>query len=153
MAARTYGRIVFSQEDLGIVRRMLERGLETVTVNLASAAGEDERLFYSSTRDRYERELARFNKARPGNMSFTEDDLAFVRGSIFPVLFPELMSRWAAKHELVPEEVTALSAEIDHLEKLQARFMKPFLSDHSQDAEPDEDDEAEDDDVEDTPSM
>lgn len=61
------------------------------------------------------------------------------------------MSRWAAKHELEPAEVAALAAEIDHLQELQNRFAQPFVKDHSQDAEPDND--AEEDDMEASPSI
>lgn len=50
------------------------------------------------------------------------------------------MSRRAAKHELEPSEVAALSVEIDRLQYLQNRFAQPFLTAHSQDAEADDED-------------
>lgn len=145
MSARIYGRIRLTEADLGTIRRMLARGLETVELNLATASENDERRYYQTTRDRYESELTRFTKVKPGAMPFTEDDLTFVRGSIFPVLKPELMARWAAKHELDAAEVASLSAEIDDLEVLEGKFAQPFLKDHSQDAAPDEEDSDEDD--------
>lgn len=149
MAARIYGRIRLSEDDLRIVRRMLARGLETVSLNLAAAFEDDERRYYEAARERYESELTRFTKVKPGITPFTEEDLVFVRGSIFPILKPELMGRWAARHELDPADVVVLSAEIDGLALLERKFEQPFLKDHSQDAAPDEDDE---DDAEDTPS-
>lgn len=137
--AKTYGRIKLTEDDLRVVRRMLGHGLEVVRANERAASEDDERAYYSKMRGWYERQLTRFVRTKPGVAPFTEDDLRMVRGSIFPELKPQLLSRWAERSSLDGAERQTLSAEIDHLDALERKFDRPFLQDTSQNAEPDED--------------
>lgn len=141
--AKTFGRIRLNEDDLRVVRRMLGHGLEVVRASEKAASEEDEKAYYGRMSSWYEGQLTRFVKIKPGAVSFTEEDLKLIRGSIFPELRPQLRSRWAEKATLDETEVQALSAEIDHLDALERKFERPFLNDASQDAEPDEEDEDE----------
>lgn len=147
MSDRTYGRLRLDGADLDVIRHMLERGRDMCAFKATTAQNAEEEAFYEKTRARSEAMVARFQATKPSRVSFTEGDLAFVRGMVFPTLFPELMAQYARRAELSPEEVDLLSLRITHLSALQQKFDEPRIADKSQDPEPEE--EEEEDDVED----
>lgn len=141
MSGRTYGRIRLDETDLTLIRTMLKRAQDDCAVRADSAADLEEKAFYAETGERASRALDRFEAAEPGIASFTESDLSFVRGLIFPLLFPELMAQYARRSELTEAASDELSARIDHLSDLERRFDAPRVADRSQDPEPEEDDD------------
>jgi hypothetical protein len=147
MSDKTYGRLRLDGADLVVIRQMLERGRDMCAFKAATAHDADEEAFYEKTHARSEAMEARFEATEPGRVAFTEGDLAFVRGMVFPTLFPELMAQYARRTELSLEEVDVLSLRITHLSALQQKFDEPLIADKSQDPEPEEDDEDVEDDA------
>jgi hypothetical protein len=145
MSDRTYGRLRLDGADLDVIRHMLERGRDMCAFKATTAQDAEEEAFYEKTRARSEAMVARFQATKPGRVSFTEGDLAFVRGMVFPTLFPELMAQYARRAELSLEEVDLLSLRITHLSALQQKFDEPRIADKSQDSEPEEEEEEEED--------
>lgn len=141
MSGDIYARLNLDAPDLELIRRMLVRGAESCTCKAGTASDPDERSFYQRTGRLVREMLAQFETVSPGVVAFTEDDLKFVRGMVFPVLFPELMARYQERASLTEEEALSLRAEIDHLTDLERRFDQPFIDDTSMDPEPDDDDE------------
>lgn len=146
MSNSIYGKLKLDRADLDLIGHMLERGMDLCTEKTAAAQDDDEAAFYLGTRDRSRRMLSRFEESMPGSMAFTESDLTFVRGMVFPTLFPELMAQYGNRTELSAEARAALSQRIDHLTALQAKFDRILMEDTSQDADEDEEEDEEEDD-------
>jgi hypothetical protein len=155
MSDKTYGRLRLDGADLDVIRNMLARGRDMCAFKATTAQDADEEAFYEKTHARSEAMVARFEATSPGRVAFTEGDLAFVRGMVFPTLFPELMAQYARRAELSKEEVELLSQRITHLSALQQKFDEPLIADKSQDPEPEEEEDEDDveDDVEPAPGL
>lgn len=141
MNDRVYGKLKLDRADLDLIGHMLKRGTDLCAEKAAAAQDDDEAAFYLETRDRSRKMLSRFEESTPGSMAFTESDLAFVRGMVFPTLFPELMAQYGNRTELPAEARAALSQRIDHLTALQAKFDRILIVDTSQDADEEEEDD------------
>lgn len=138
-----HGKIDLTAGDIAFLKDRLGRTAERIAASKTKAFSSDEREFYEGAAVRIERWIATVSRYEAGPRDFSEDDLAYLRGAITDTAPGALARRCVEAKRVGDPALGELETEYAQWATLSAKLDKPFHDDLSQDAEPDEEDDAE----------
>lgn len=135
-----YGTVELTSADIEFLKNQNDAAKAKISANLAASSSDEERAFYVVAAQSVANMAIHLNDWQPGKHSFDEATLLLLRGLAAPSNPTEFATRLqAARKAQDTSEEARVEAEWNLSNSLRAKLEKPFLDDHSQDAEAEED--------------
>lgn len=131
-----YGSIELTSADIEFLKTQNDAAKSKISANLAASSSDEERAFYVKASQSVADMAIQLGDWKPGKHSFDEETLLFLRGLAAPTNPTEYATRLqAARKAQDTSEEVRVEAEWNLSNSLRAKLEKPFLDDHTQDGE------------------
>lgn len=135
-----YGKIDLASIEIEFLKNKIVAAKSQVEASLAASSSVEERTFYAEADLKLSNISSLMENWQSGVRSLDEDTLLLLRGVATPARPTEYAVRMeAAKKAQDTAELANVKAEWNLSNMVRAKLEKPFIEDHSQDAEEEED--------------
>ncbi len=133
----SYGSVMFTEDEIAYVKVRFEAVRTQVLTSIESSSSSDERQFYERAAVTLSKWNARLQLLHAGANAFSEDELRYLKGTLAGRGL-ELAPHYVAARKACSNDLGEIAREYEVWANLCEKLERPFLSDTSQDPEPDE---------------